>query len=707
MLRVRRMVAQQRRVGVLPSTTHDWHPGVVGDEEIVGHLNSFGFTSMHWAKLENELPAVHIERAQEHVERRVAASQAAGLALPMETVRERFGLREREMAVLIAAAAPQLLYQFQRVYRYLQDDSAASAPTADLLLRLVTETPAERLAGQALFSPGATLLRATLLLQLADPNDASGNMLYRRFVVPPELILRCLGLDPLPAELSQAIRWHNAESAKLRTDQPDWGRLIGRLAQWRDDEPSETRAPFVMMLLGHDDLLKADAGFGILGGSDERVLVLDGERALPGVPGPARRNVVAAAAREAALGGGGLLVTGLDLLEWQPGELEGTLLAAAQCLALTGTPLFVGMRNPRIAPGDLPGQMETVTLRTSTHEEQERMWQETLAGFGGLSDAGLPAELASHFRMTGEEIRRAVLAALGHARPGGDGTVQLTLDELEEASRMEIGRRLGPLAEPVRSVFEWSDLILDKDLRLELDQVVAYVHNHRLVAEEWGLGKKLLRRRGVCALFYGPPGTGKTMAAGLMARELRLPAFRVELSRVVDKYIGETEKNLARLFDGAESGRCVLIFDEADALFSKRTAVRGSVDRYSNMEINYLLQRLESFDGIAVLTTNFHESIDEAFRRRLDFRLHFPFPDVKLRRQLWRSMLPAEMPIAGRVSYRYLAEEYELSGSSIRNAIVRAAMLAATHGRRVNQNLLEDGAVGEAQEMGRLVRAMD
>ena len=208
--------------------------------------------------------------------------------------------------------------------------------------------------------------------------------------------------------------------------------------------------------------------------------------------------------------------------------------------------------------------------------------------------------------------------------------------------------------------------------------------------------------RGITALFQGPPGTGKTMVAGALAHELGIDLYRVDLSKIMSKWIGETERNLATIFDAAEDGQVILLFDEADSLFAKRTEVRSSNDRYANLEVNYLLQRLDSFEGIAILTTNAGTSIDQAFKRRMSFRLSFPFPDEDTRAQLWRTHLPPELPVQGELALDVLARKYQLSGGYIRNACTRAAFLAAQQASPLQQHHLERAVALEFAELGKL-----
>jgi SpoVK/Ycf46/Vps4 family AAA+-type ATPase len=248
---------------------------------------------------------------------------------------------------------------------------------------------------------------------------------------------------------------------------------------------------------------------------------------------------------------------------------------------------------------------------------------------------------------------------------------------VETGIRAVLDDRLSGLATRITVTQTWDDLVLPDDQTAALVEMVARIRERRRVYEDWGFASKLAKGLGVTALFSGPPGTGKTMAAGLIARELGVDVYQVEPSKLTSKWIGETEKNLAALFDAAEGGHAILLFDEADGLFSKRTNVQSSNDRHANQEVNYLLQRLETFTGICVLTTNHESAIDDAFRRRFSVHVRFPMPAADERLRLWRTMVPVSAPIAADVDFRRLADTFVMSGGYIRNAVLRAAFVAA------------------------------
>ena len=301
----------------------------------------------------------------------------------------------------------------------------------------------------------------------------------------------------------------------------------------------------------------------------------------------------------------------------------------------------------------------------------------------------------------------AAVSAAGTAsllREEGPGPRRFLPGHLVKSMRSQMRTRLGEFADLVTVGQGLEDLVLPPEPKSRLEEMVTSWRHRERVLEEWGFGARVSHSRGMTCLFYGPPGTGKTMAAGIVSRELGLEVFRVDLSRVVDKYIGETEKHLSRVFEEAERGQVMLLFDEADSLFGKRTSGGTSVDRYANMEVNYLLQRMERYEGVVVLTTNNERLLDEAFKRRLRYRVHFPLPTSKERERIWRGLLPPEAQVSGDLDWGQLSRQYEMSGGHIRNAMLRAAYLSADRDTGLTMKSLKQAADIEYRELGRLVR---
>ncbi len=281
----------------------------------------------------------------------------------------------------------------------------------------------------------------------------------------------------------------------------------------------------------------------------------------------------------------------------------------------------------------------------------------------------------------------------------------ISRNDLNEACRHQLRHDLKSLAVRVTNSHKWEDLVIPVDVYYALREMIAYLKHAQKVYDEWGFGSRHSLGQGVSALFAGPPGTGKTMCASVIARELDMELFRVDLSRVVSKWIGETEKNLGKVFDEAQRSNAIILFDEADSLFAKRTEVKSSVDRYANLEVNFLLQRMEAFSGVTILTTNFEDTIDTAFKRRLTFKMHFEKPDAEARAALWRKVFPSSAALAADVDPARLGELFEMSGGNIRNAAVRAAFLAAAEDKPIDMATILLAAERESREMGLLTRS--
>jgi hypothetical protein len=347
-----------------------------------------------------------------------------------------------------------------------------------------------------------------------------------------------------------------------------------------------------------------------------------------------------------------------------------------------------------------PGWIHSRTVVTYempklTSENAETIWAEALHGVDPL----VVNAASRRYAITPQAIFVAASDAL--ARTGGDPAA-VEISHVHDGLRTHLSKQLGQLATRIEWKQTWDDLVLPPDQFDQIVELVARVRHRRKVLETWGFASKIGKGHGVSALLSGPPGTGKTMVAGLVANELGLDLYQVDLSRIVSKYIGETEKNLAILFDAAESGHGILLFDEADALFAKRSEVKSSNDRYANLEVNYLLQRMEQFTGISLLTTNHETSIDEAFRRRLALHVRFPMPDDAQRGALWRAMIPAEAEVEGDLDFGRLGHGFEMSGGYIKNAVVRAAYLAADAGVPIGMAHLLRGAHAESEALGRV-----
>jgi hypothetical protein len=610
-----------------------------------------------------------------------------GPATPLGALAEELGLSPRAVDILLVVAAPALWSEAARLYGILANDPARA---------LVDEALVEQILGPR-------ISRHDLAAEL-DPRA-------------PLVRLGILAADASRARPFAALEIDPIILARLRREAPELGPALAARGSDRALEELALGAGVI------DDALAALARAP----SPARL-------AVRGRPGSGRRTLLAALAAEAGRALGlldaallpraerdlarglraglrraqlaGLLpcVVGLEAIAFGDRESKD---AIVEVLRAHPGPLAVVLSPAEAAPLD-PGHV-AIDLPVLAEGERLAVWRRA------LDDAGLPvadpATLAARYRVGPGVIHRAVAATIDRLRSGAVTTTTAAATatagsdataELERFIRQTRDGRLGAHASRVERLGTWDGLVLPPDILDSLRELVARVRHRRTVFETWGMDRAMATSRGLTALFSGPPGTGKTLVAGVIARELGLDLYQVDLSRMMSKWIGETERNLASIFDAAEDGQVILLFDEADSLFAKRTEVRSSNDRYANLEVNYLLQRLDAFEGIAILTTNASGSIDPAFKRRLSFRLSFPFPDEETREQLWRAHLPPQLPVAGPLALDRLARKYTLSGGYIRNACLRAAFLAAQDAAALSQHHLERAVALEFAELGKL-----
>jgi SpoVK/Ycf46/Vps4 family AAA+-type ATPase len=337
------------------------------------------------------------------------------------------------------------------------------------------------------------------------------------------------------------------------------------------------------------------------------------------------------------------------------------------------------------------------------------LWERSLAQAGADFAAEEIEALADRFVFTPGQIEYAVATALDARtmRARGRRSKRLDADGLFAAARRQSGHALGRLAVKAVTIYTWEDLVLPDATLQRLREIAAAIEFRHVVYSEWGFGRQSAAGTGLKTLFAGDSGTGKTMAAGIIAKGLGLEMYKIDLSGVVSKYIGETEKNLDRIFRAAACSNAILFFDEADALFGKRSEVRDAHDRYANIEVAYLLQKLEEFEGIVILASNLSKNIDEAFSRRMHYVVDFPMPSESERIELWRRMFPRQVPLGADVDFPFLAKQFAIAGGDICNVTLDAAFLAAQDGRVVTMKLVVRALARQMTKQGRVATPTD
>jgi hypothetical protein len=598
------------------------------------------------------------------VEADAEAAEAAGADVRLRRLVRSFDLQPLDVELLLVALAPDLDPRFERLYGYLHDDVSRRRASIGLALELVGAGGASG-AGRARLGVSGPLVAGGLLVV----EDTERPFLTRALRVPDRVAGHLVGddtTDPLVAALEVTPSDRDlAGSATLER-----GLRAG------------ARLAYVRERIGTAPLTVAARALARLGPPP---VVIDLGRLGP----REEADAATAAIREARLRGCGLVAGPVDVLA-ERGPAAVRAFAEAACVTV-----LHGAR------GWDPAWSRTVAFLVEaelpTAAERRDAWHAALDGSASGDMAAAIAALP--YRLAPEQVERAAEAGRLTAAAAGRA---LAVGDVAAGARSQNAAGLDRLARRIEPRVGWSDLVLPAPVIEQLGELTARARHRDRVLDDWGLGRTSLKGRGVTALFAGDSGTGKTMSAEVIAGSLGLDLYVIDLSTIVDKYIGETEKNLDRVFNEADRVNGVLLFDEADAIFGKRSEVKDARDRYANVEVAYLLQRMEVFDGMAVLTTNLRANVDEAFLRRLDAIVDFPVPDVEDRRRLWERNLSAGVPKADDIDVDFLARRFTLSGGNIRNVAVGAAFRAAAGERPLAMADLVRETAREYRKLGRL-----
>jgi hypothetical protein len=593
------------------------------------------------------------------LEKAVAAARAGMQPPPaVDLLSELFALTEFERKLLLLCAGVEMDSRLAERCAEAQGHPGRTHVTFGLAMACLPD------------SHWSALMPSRPLRRLRMLEVQAGNNLTAVPLRIDERILHYLaGLNVVDPRLESLLRtspfpeWIAEEHAAIATRA---ARLIGSYSQY---------SPLVH-LCGDDSLGQEDIAALVAHDTGRELFVVRTE-ALPAI-GPDLEQVILLWERESLLVPGALLIQCAS---------SGLSVSAGHLVERLSGLIFLASREPV--------RLNRAVVRLDANKpcpvEQKQLWQKAL-GATALNLNGTLDDLSEQFRLSARMIFST--SALLASEEG-----QLQPDHLWNACRALARPKLEDMAQRIVSCATWDDLVIPELQMQTLRQLAAQVRHRLKVYETWGFAAKGRRGLGVSALFTGVSGTGKTMAAEVLARELGLDLYRIDLSAVVSKYIGETEKNLKQVFDAAEEGGVLLLFDEADALFGKRSEVRDSHDRYANIEVGYLLQRMEEYQGLAILTTNLKSALDSAFQRRLRFTVNFPFPDAAQREAIWRKVFPAATP-TNMLEHKKLSQ-LNVAGGNIRNIALNAAFLAAQAGTPVEMANLVEASRLEAQKMER------
>jgi hypothetical protein len=640
---------------------------------------------------------------------RGAGAARSGADLRWTRLATEFALSPVEQDILLLAVAPEIDLKYETLYAYLNNDVTRKWPTFDLALRLFSTTPTDQSVVRGCLFDESTLFSSGLLRRI-QPTAPRSSWLTGGICAAPAVLSYLSGgsmAEPRFANLIERIRpatdWRQLP---LSTGQRE---LLKRRFKLAMSGP----AP-LFLLTGREgsgralsaEALCSDLGIGLLRvdveearGSGEPLIALIGSMLL-----------------QQRLQQAGVYLARCEALFDKDGAALPETHLALRNLTRGRAPIFLAFgssggqlsRPQATSWQDLFPRTRALALDFPDPDYATRLglWSDAVARTGwSLASEDLDA-IADRFVLTPRQIETAAEAAA--CTLGEDAaTGELVPAALFEAARAQSDHSLGSLAVKVKTVHCWDDLILPRETLQRIKEVTAAIKLRHVVYSGWGFEDKIASGKGIKVLFSGASGTGKTMTASVMARDLELDLYKIDLSGVVSKYIGETEKNLDRIFRAAHSSNAILFFDEADALFGKRSEVKDAHDRYANIEVAYLLQKIEEYEGAVILASNLSRNIDDAFSRRMHYVVEFPLPDERSRERLWRGMFPARAPLSGDVDFGFIAKQFTISGGDIRNVVLDAAFLAAQDGQSITMRQIVIALSRQMMKQGKVPAPTD
>jgi len=620
-----------------------------------------------------------IAEHREHIRSRVAASEAEGVFLALPWLARIFELTEPETLALMVLLAPELDRKYETGYEHLQADKGLRLATPDFVARLVSSSEDEWVQVLDVLRPDGLLARHFLRRDIPARQTA---VIGRPIQLDPRMARFLSGDRELPEAMRAFVRLHRPGDGMppLMGNEATQAKLRRWLAR-RVNQASGADGSLIISLHGKRGIGKRTHLAHLAEHLGEPMLFVDVARLMR--DGHSFGTMLTDLYHEAMLQQAHLALCGFrEALE--EADMPSRIPDLLDEIAGMNHIVFLTSEHPCLAHD--PNRRITIEIELADLSERERLEAWRLASREYSIDPAVDWEaLSARFLFTPAQIVRALRTAEEFARweSEDDGRPVIGWSHLIRGCYRQLSHRLGGKAKRLTPKHALGELILPEPQKQKLIHACNHIRYKHHVYEKWGFYRKFSYGTGISMLFSGPPGTGKTMAAEIIARELDMEIYKVDTSQIISKYIGETEKNLQEIFAEASSSYAVLFFDEADAIFGKRSEVKDAHDRYANTEVAFLLQKMEEYGGISILATNYLQNIDEAFLRRINYIIRFPFPDEEQRERIWRSIFPAETPLEEGIDYPFLAQKLQLAGGSIKNIAITAAFLASGAGEPV------------------------
>lgn len=626
-----------------------------------------------------------------------------------------FSLSPTEQDVLLLAVAPEIHLKYETLYAYLNNDVTRKWPTCDLALRLFSTASEPGVSVRRCLMPEGVLFQSGLL-QWHLPTAERASWRASGFYVLPAVVHYLSDICSLDARLTSfvehrgpAVEW---EQVPISSDQRvALSRLVDLFASRMANQPMP-----LAIFAGRDGAGRRLAAEAICRELGVTLLCVDLEGFRASSENPER--LLPAIHSQRRLQNAALYLERCEALFDKEGKPLPDARRIMKTLMQSNRPVFIACEPNTRWRELMPGQrVAYFPFEDPDYSTRLQLWERALAQVNASVNSDELDALADRFVLTPGQIAAATVAAVDGQFFTADSAASLPATAADRpllssaslfaAARAQSDQNLGNLAVKVMMIHTWADLILPRVTAQRVREVAAAIKYRHVVYSDWGFAARIASGHGLKALFAGASGTGKTMTAGVIARELGLDLYKIDLSAIVSKYIGETEKNLDSIFRAAQSSNAILFFDEADALFGKRSEVKDAHDRYANIEVAYLLQKIEEYEGVVILASNLSKNIDDAFARRMHYVVEFPLPDENQREQLWRGMFPPQVPLGDDVDIQFIARQFAITGGDICNVALDAAFLAAQDGQVVTMKQLIQALARQMMKQGRIPSPTD
>ncbi len=658
-----------------------------------------------------------INSYQKIISSRKKKSIKSGIILPIEKISGSLSLSDEEKQIILLCMAPEIDRKYQRIFAFLNDDLTKKKPTVDLAIKFLTQDFEERIKKMKYFSPNSRLIKfgiiefeksdenfisqmlkinTDLLSQILDTGDHTNKTNRISNLVRPARKHENIIVNPSHIEIIEKLR----EYLKIKKNKSN--NIIG--------SNNFDKYPFVIYLNGKEGNWKSDLVKKICNSLKINLIMTDAQYL---AKQDKEKNSYRYLLRELLIQDAILYIKNFDLFFKLDDTNKQNLTAFWNNLYEFYGIIFI--EGEKIWPynkQDIPRKkFLNIEFPDMTYNDRVHVWKSVLESnnITGID----PKQIAKKFKFSQDQIHSIVSDVLNFIDYDKDQSISESLMDSKYISpqivynfcNKESNKLLMTTATRIIPQFDMGDIILPVKKKQELEEIINYIKYREKVFGEWGFRKKIRYHEGLNILFYGRSGTGKTMAAEIIANELNLDLYKIDLSMIISKYIGETEKNINKIFQEAETSNSIIFFDEADAIFGKRVKIRDSHDRYSNTEINYLLQKLESHNEIIILATNFKDNMDSAFFRRIRFHIEFPFPEEIERLKIWKTIFPQpNFYLSNDISnkdFGFIAKNFQLSGANIRDAAISAAFLAASEGKNITIKHIIQSIKKEYEKEGR------